>query len=263
MDFNSVSLGTSQPQLQDQLTERLGRDFPQRPQGEQPKPAPVQLSALTRTVDKLLGKLAELLSQDISATEPDAAAVAQGGQAGSEEVNPLEASIQLAEEILALLNQEQQLSTTFAVPDMAELQQQLEQYVAIVKALEQLEGIMDDLESAEKSEVDQARYENALALLEHLAEMYERRLKRMTDASWYAQWRLTYIDEMETKHNLRTHQYDPGQSPRSLPKGVSAPDAQAVLLDRLARPDLIHATDVIEGLVPLPQTPAAAATPYV
>ncbi|MEZ0374720.1 MAG: hypothetical protein ACAI44_36875, partial [Candidatus Sericytochromatia bacterium] len=98
MDFNSVSLGTSQPQLQDQLTERLGRDFPQRPQGEQPKPAPVQLSALTRTVDKLLGKLAELLSQDLSASEPDAAAVAQAAQTGSEESSPLEASIQLAEE---------------------------------------------------------------------------------------------------------------------------------------------------------------------
>lgn len=245
MDFNSVSSGIKTT-FHDPLTQKLRQETLTRaPSGAAQQSASTdKQNKAAKTVDKLLDKLNALLRVDLATNPSHAPATA--------EVNPLDASIQLAEEALALLGNLPPEVATDQLPQAAEVKVLLDQYLAILKALEDLDTSMDLLlESAEKLETARLQQlENAQALLEQLAENYERRLKRMSEASWYTQWRLTYRDEMETKTNLRSRLNETNLTARSLPQGVAAATAQAALSSDLARPDLEHASQILQNLSP-------------
>lgn len=256
MDFNSITSGIK-TNFQDPLTQKLRQESLTRsPVGSaQQSAANDKQIKVSKTVDKLLDKLNALLQVDLSAPPAHTTQTQE---------DPYETSIELAEEALNLLGKLPPEAASDQMPQAAEVKELLDQYLAILKALEDLDTSMEQLQDSNEA-IDKARMrqlENTQALLEQLADHYEQRVKRMSEAAWYTQWRMNYRDEMETKTQLRSHQNEIGLTARSLPQGVGASAAQAALHSDMARPDLEHASQILQNLHPDDLAKAVEKSPY-
>lgn len=207
----------------------------------------------TKTVDKLLGQLSSLLSQTLSASDAEVASTVLPGSAQVPGVNngerPEEEDITAG--LLALLGLDKPVDETQPLTPN-EVKELIRQYLTIQKALQEIRSGIERLESGDGiTEEQQAildRLKQGEEVAEQALEYFERKIRNIGNRDWYVQWRLMYVDIMETKLNVRRDQKDIKLDARSLPTGVEASDAQAALHDQGGRPDLEHVSQILQVL---------------
>lgn len=134
-----------------------------------------------------------------------------------------------------------------------EMQEMMKQYTGIQQVLDRLSELMADTAPEclqEWSQNHRAQLEQSRDLLQYCQDQLKTRLVRKSGMAWYTLWRMLYRDEPESKRALR-EEAQMQTAPRSLPNRVDADQAAAALTAPRPRPDLEHASQILQFLASL------------
>lgn len=198
-------------------------------------------------LEKLLFGLSQVLSETNSASQLAQASTSEGGQPAGEGA-PL-ISPELAQALLKLLagNQDDNRKLT-----PTETQELIKQYQGVQEVLGRIKDLLAEQVRGEGGDERSEKLTQLLLqsqeLMAQFEDILEAKLKRQSGISWYTLWRLIYRDELPTKAFIRARQREMPLTWRSLPEGVDPAQAHAALTEVKARPDLEHASQILQVL---------------
>lgn len=196
-------------------------------------------------LENLLFGLSQLLSDTNPASQLVPAASGEGAQpTGAPLISP-----ELAQALLKLLagNQDDNHKLT-----PTETQELIKQYQGVQEVLGRIKDLLAEQVKGEGGDDRSEKLTQLLLqsqeLMGQFEDMLATKLKRQSSISWYTLWRLIYRDELPTKAFIRAQQREMPLTWRSLPEGVDPAQAHAALSEAKARPDLEHASQILQVL---------------